>query len=79
MQIALPYDRRVIDVEVPKDAVVLRTSYPAATESAAEPVAAAVVKPIGGLPLSEALLHRRKGEVVIVVSDVTRPIPYHEC
>ncbi len=76
MQIALPYDRRTIRVTVPDDATVLRTTYPAPADSAARLVTAALNSPIGAPPLRQAVADRRPGRVVIVVSDVTRPIPY---
>ncbi|MDZ7317217.1 MAG: nickel-dependent lactate racemase [candidate division KSB1 bacterium] len=76
MRIPLLYDKTTIEINVPDDATVLRTTYPPPSATAAELVLQACKRPIAGPTLSEALSRRRKGEVVIVVSDVTRPIPY---
>ena len=51
-------------------------AYPAPRDRAAALVAEAIRAPIGCHSLSDCLAARRRGEVVIVVSDATRPIPY---
>jgi len=68
--------RERIRIVVPDDAIVYSPHFPAPAASAAEAVLAAVRRPIGTAPLGDALRRRRKGDVVVLVSDVTRPVPY---
>lgn len=76
MKISIPFDETVLDIAVPGDAVVYQTAYPEPAGPAAQMVMDAVRHPIASPPLKAALGKRRTGEVVIVVSDITRPIPY---
>jgi len=68
--------REPVALTFPASTRVYRAAYPTATAPAARTVLDAVLKPFGGKPLGEALAGRRPGEVVVAVSDVTRPIPY---
>lgn len=77
MHVSFRCGRKVVSVDVPDDAIVYESRFPAPTP-AAQLVAAALDKPVDSLPLKEALGARADGDVVIVVSDVTRPIPYAE-
>jgi len=70
------YGREEITLSAPDSALVYRTSFPAPTESAAGTVLDAVRVPLGSPPLADALGSRRAGDVVVVVSDITRPVPY---
>jgi len=76
MNTALLYGTDVLDIEIPERATVYVSAYPAPAASAADLVVAALHQPLGIPPLREALARRRSGDVVIVVSDITRPIPY---
>ena len=76
MQVRLRYGLGMLSLEVPDRATVLTSSYPAPAASAAKLVLAAVRQPFAASPLTVALRRRRPGNVVIVVSDITRPIPY---
>lgn len=76
MNVELPCGRDAISLEVPDDAALYRASYPPPAPDAAAAVMAAVGRPIGTPALSELLKGRRGGDVVIVVSDITRPVPY---
>ncbi len=76
MEIAFPYGRGEVRLELRDDAIVYETHFPEPTAPAPELVLDAVRHPIGSPPLREALGRRRPGDVVVVVSDVTRPIPY---
>ncbi len=76
MRIECPCGREALAVEVPDDAVVYESGFPEPAGSAAEAVLAAVREPVGALPLRRALAGRRPGDVVVLVSDVTRPVPY---
>jgi nickel-dependent lactate racemase len=46
--------------------------------SPSDTVLSSVASPVGTPPLAEVVKKRKPGEVVVVVSDITRPIPYAE-
>ena len=70
--------REEILLRVPDDADLFVSRYPVPAAPAASLVLDAVRRPLGAPPLREALGSRRPGEVVVVVSDVTRPVPYRD-
>jgi nickel-dependent lactate racemase len=70
------YGRDEIYLRVPDDSIVYASDYPALAERADRLLEHSVTHPVGGLPLQMLLHRRREGKVVIVVSDITRPIPY---
>ncbi len=76
MQINLKYGRGIVPVNVPGDSIIYNSNYPKNTKSAGEIFQDALLEPSQGFFLNNALNKRRKGKVVIVVSDITRPIPY---
>ncbi|MBN1670082.1 MAG: nickel-dependent lactate racemase, partial [Kiritimatiellae bacterium] len=76
MQVDFAYGRGEIALEVPAEATVYASAYPAADLPPAELVLEAVRAPLEALPLAEVVKARRPGDVVVVVSDITRPIPY---
>ncbi|MBN8216632.1 MAG: nickel-dependent lactate racemase [Spirochaetes bacterium] len=59
------------------EADVFASRFPEPKAEAQALVAASLANPLGASPLREAVKARRAGEVVIVVSDITRPIPYY--
>ena len=76
MKVNLKYGRGNITINVPDDAIVYESKYPANTQSAKALLQDALANPSQNYFLVEALSNRREGKVVIVVSDFTRPIPY---
>ncbi|MHC4481643.1 MAG: nickel-dependent lactate racemase family protein, partial [Planctomycetota bacterium] len=76
MEVSLLYGRGELALSVPDGSVLYQSSFPPPAPSAAAAVLAACRSPVALPPLSEALKRRRKGDVVVVVSDVTRPVPY---
>jgi nickel-dependent lactate racemase len=76
MIIDLQCGREPVSLELPGGAEVYRSKYPPPPPDETAAVMAAVRAPIGTAPLPELLKRRRAGEVVIVVSDITRPVPY---
>ena len=76
MLVDIPYNNRHIEIRVPDDATVYRTSYREPETDARELVLKAVRNPVECPPLSETLRTSGAQSVVIVVSDITRPIPY---
>ncbi|RPJ17436.1 MAG: nickel-dependent lactate racemase [Desulfobacteraceae bacterium] len=76
MLVNMPYNNRHIEISVPDDAAVYRTSYREPENDARNLVINAVRNPVNSLPLSEILKKSGVRSLVIVVSDITRPIPY---
>ncbi len=76
MEVSFRCGRETIMLRVPDDTIVYKSTFPSATASAAETVMTAINKPIGTQPLPELLAKRDSGDVAVVVSDFTRPIPY---
>jgi len=76
MKVTFPYGKDDVTLMVPDGALVYESRFPQPAADAAQTVLNAVRGPIAAAPLREALTARRLGPVVVVVSDVTRPIPY---
>lgn len=76
MLVNVPYNNRHIDIRVPDDAAVYCTSYKEPEINPRELVLKAVRNPIECSPFSETLGKPGAKSVVVVVSDITRPIPY---
>lgn len=76
MLVNLQYNKRQIEIRVPDDAAVYRTSYREPENDARMLVQNAIRNPVNSPPLSEMLRKSGVRSVVIVVSDITRPIPY---
>jgi len=71
--------RSELSIHVPDDAVVYESQYPTSEDvTAGELIAEVLARPIQSPPLVDKLQVRRKGDVVIVISDITRPIPYRD-
>jgi len=68
--------RDTIRLRLPDGADVYASDFPAPAAPAADLVLRAVREPSGAPPLHDALARRRPGDVAVVVSDITRPIPY---
>jgi len=76
MKIRLKYGEEGLDLEVPKTPNFVGVLYPQEAEILADPVAAvqqALSRPISLAPLSDVA--RGKRDAVIVISDITRPVP----
>ncbi len=75
-ELSFRYGRGTVRLRLPDGAEVFSSAYPEASGADAETVLHAVAHPVGAPALRDALSRRRPGEVVVVVSDITRPIPY---
>ncbi len=76
MDVSFLNGRDMVRLRLPEGADVYAATYP---EPAAPPdalVLCAVRGPLGAAPLPDALARRRPGDVAVIVSDFTRPIPY---
>lgn len=76
MNVTFLYDREKLTLNLPDDALVYQSHFPEPEASAGELVFQTLEKPFGAPSFEETLKKRRAGKVVIVVSDITRPIPY---
>ena len=76
MRIEIPYGNAPIQLELPDDTTVYRTSYGRPKGNARDLVLKAIRNPVGSPPLLETLRTSGARSVVVVVSDITRPIPY---
>ena len=77
MKTLLIYGKEHIEIKVPDSADIFEAAYPEIKLDSSELVYNSIKNPINSLPLSDILKKRRNDSVVIVVSDITRPIPYH--
>jgi len=76
MDLLCPCGRDTIRLRLPDDTDVYASAYPEPKAPADAIVLGAVREPVSGPGLRDALARRGPGDVVIVVSDITRPIPY---
>ncbi|MBN1900094.1 nickel-dependent lactate racemase, partial [Candidatus Sumerlaeota bacterium] len=76
MNLSLPYDNLTLSLETPNNTAVYATSFLKPPKSSETTVLDALNHPHDSPSLALCLKNRRKGKVVIVVSDITRPIPY---
>jgi len=76
MNVQAPAGRDEIVLRIPDNAELYVSAYPVTTKPAVGLILEAIRTPIGTPPLLTALAARRPGDVVVVVSDFTRPIPY---
>jgi nickel-dependent lactate racemase len=78
MLVNMPYNSRHIEISVPDDSAVYHTSFRDPGTDARNLVRNAVRNPVKCDPLREVLKKSGAQTVVIVVSDITRPIPYSD-
>jgi len=76
MQLSFQCGTDILSLDLPDGTAVYESQFPAPTEPAHRAVLHAARSPLGLPPLRDVLSTRREGDVVVVVSDVTRPIPY---
>ncbi len=75
MQTPILYDKAALAVEHDETWDVLRAGHAAVIADQARAVADALARPIDSPPLSEIARAKGGGQVVIVISDITRPVP----
>jgi nickel-dependent lactate racemase len=73
VKVDLPFGHRLVQLEAPDSATVLRPASVAPLPDESAAVLAALQKPLAGPPLQERV---RPGQsVAVVISDITRPVP----
>jgi len=76
MELDFLYGREQLKLNLPDDTLVYKSHFPVPEASADQLVAQSLDKPFGSVSFDEILRKRNTGSVVIIVSDITRPIPY---
>jgi lactate racemase len=76
MTVLIQYGKTEIEIQVPDDATIYRTSFREPGNDASNLVRDAVRNPVKSPPLKEIIRKKGVKSLVIVVSDITRPIPY---
>ena len=71
------YGKEEIRLKVPDDSIIYAPQYEVVSTDIKDMLLDSISNPAGCLPLNSQLKKRRQGKIVIVVSDITRPIPYH--
>jgi nickel-dependent lactate racemase len=78
MKIGLNYGNEEISLNLPETCAIYKSEYKTIQKIASDMLFESILNPVGANTLNELLKHRKTGGVVIVVSDITRPIPYFE-
>jgi len=78
MKIDFNYGNEDFSFVLPEDCIVYKSNYKTIPTPASALLLDSINNPIESNPLSRLLQNRKPGNVVIVVSDITRPIPYSE-
>lgn len=76
MDCPLRCGRDTVTLRVPDSAIVYCSHFPEPEGAPGDIVAGALGAPLGGDDLAGRLGRRREGDVVVVVSDITRPVGY---
>ncbi|MBL8029395.1 MAG: nickel-dependent lactate racemase [Fibrobacteres bacterium] len=76
MNVRLAYGKSVLTLELPENAIVYEPSYPVVDKSSKELLLQGLEKPIGCDSLRSIIAKKNPGNAVVVVSDITRPVPY---
>ena len=78
MKAEIRYHNTLLNVEFPDTSRIYLSSYDTPTASASELVQEALRNPIDSVNLVDSIKKRPRRNVVIAVSDITRPIPYQD-
>jgi lactate racemase len=78
MQISLPYGKEKIALELPDRTIVYNSSFPEIAENTEQIVERSLNELIEAPGFETIVRNRRSGKTVVVVSDITRPIPYYD-
>ena len=76
MTTTFKYGRERLLLEIPQESIIYSSNYPTKENPGSELLANSIANPISCNPLKELIQQRRNEHVTIVVSDITRPIPY---
>jgi len=77
MNVRFNYGKDDITLQLPDESIVYASCFEPAEPDTREMMLHSISNPLGCQPLNKIIQQRRKGKIVIVISDITRPIPYH--
>jgi nickel-dependent lactate racemase len=78
MTVKFQYGIQELELKLPESCIVYKSDYVMPLQKISDMLLNSLDNPVSGKPLSQLLKNRIKGNVVIVVSDITRPIPYSD-
>lgn len=78
MRVKLQYGIDEIELKCPDNCIVYDSDYPYQKKTASDLLMESLLQPVASEPFEDLIIKRKSGNVVIVVSDITRPIPYKE-
>lgn len=78
MKLKFENGHNAISLKLPANSTVYQSNYGIPSATAAEMLIESITYPVGSGSLPELLKGRKPGNVVVVVSDITRPIPYSQ-
>lgn len=78
MEIRLQYGNEDLFLNFPENCIIYKSDYVSDQKTASEMLLESISNPVTGNSLAQLIKNRKEGKVVIVVSDITRPIPYFE-
>lgn len=78
MKLGFHYGKAELSLDLPGDSIIYKSNYVNAEKPASELLLESIIKTVAGNNLNQLVKKRKPGKVVIVVSDITRPIPYAE-
>ncbi len=76
MKVKFRYGKKEIKLKVPDNSKIYKSRYGERTKSVYELLMDSLFNPVGCLSIKKQLNKRKNGPVVIVVSDITRPVSY---
>lgn len=77
MDIQFNYGKEGISLKLPDESIIYTSCYESENTDTREMMLHSISNPIGCQSLKLLLQKKKKGKIIIVVSDITRPIPYH--
>ena len=77
MDIHFTYGKEGLNLKLPDESIIYTSSYKSSDEDVRKMMLHSISNPVGSHSLKHLLQKRKKGKIVIVVSDITRPIPYY--
>ena len=76
MKLGLHYGKAELSLDLPRDSIIYKSNYVDTEKPASELLLESITNAVAGNNLDQLVKKRKPGKVVIVVSDITRPIPY---
>ena len=78
MKVEIPFYRDCITLKIPSEAFLYSSQYPSEKSNLQETIFDSINNPYGTEALKKLVKKKKPGNLIIAVSDITRPIPYKE-